>query len=156
MRLISHQIEGFTKVIKTSEDIYMPVNIDINFSIFDGGLKKDKISSEVLLKNKKQNILNKNFYYYSLNNYDTIIQLAYHIYRENRMDEMKCDLADGILIKYTDLNEVINKYLAKKEDQILFINYVKNYDLQNEIKEVFTMLNNFFYNAKTNALLCQL
>lgn len=153
MRMSSHQIVGFTKIIKEFEEVSIPVNIDINFSIFNGGVEEDPICIESLMRNKQRKKLDIGSSYYCLSNYDTIIQLAYNIYRENKMDEMKNDHADNILIKYTDLYEVIIKYLSSEDSIILFSEYIKKAKIFIEVEEVLSTLKTLYNHDVIDVLL---
>lgn len=143
MCLFTHQVMGYTKVTRTGENCFI-INMDINFSIFEGGLKKDRISTEALLEKREKYFLTPEVTYYSLNNQDTIVQLIYHIYKDINFQDKKNDLSDRALIKFVDLYEFIRMVLQNKKEIEKLTKYIFDNALVEETITVITILNELY------------
>lgn len=126
MKMTSHQLYPLVKKVNyDNEGVFAgPINIDINFTIFDGGKSIPAISTERLLKTACIRKAFNGIEYSSLDIYYTFVQLVCHLYREAHTEvfiEQKNDIS---LQKFYDIYEYLmwaeNKWDIRKLVEIIY------------------------------------
>lgn len=144
--MISHQSAPYIKH-SSFENICKgdSLNIDINFSIFDGGNKEDLISTRELLKNRvKRKTIYGNIYY-SLNLTHDLLQLVYHLYKDTKYEIKKTNNEQFLLYNFID----IYRFIKSNGDYIdwnYFCSLVKNANVVTEFNCLFKYIANWCSN----------
>lgn len=126
------------------------LNIDINFSIFEGGNKEDPVSTRELLEHV---VVRKTIYgniYYSLKLEHDLLQLIYHVYKDtkyeikrinneqlllyNLIDIYRFIKSNGAYIDWNYFYRMVEKAKVVEEFNWLF-RYIKNWSSNTYIEE---------------------
>lgn len=109
MKMISHQIYPLIKKVNyDKEGIFKgPINLDINFTIFDGGKNAPLITTEKLLESVEVRKAFNGIEYKALDIYYTFVQLVYHLFREAHTTEFVEKKIDISLRKFCDIYEYL-------------------------------------------------
>lgn len=129
-RLNTNQVGRFIRIIPNGKVTHREIcTVDVNFTIFEGGKKKDKIETEKLLSNvvldgeKNYNVLD--------NEYD-FLQVCYHFYKDIFYKDKINNQNDYILAKFCDVKEYVSQYRTIiKWDRLIEI--IKKNDLNEAI-----------------------
>ena len=149
-RLHTNQIGKFIKIIQNGKVTQGDIcTVDVNFTIFEGGKKNDKIKTEQLLNNvtstgaKKYNVLN--------TEYD-FLQVCYHFYKdifyENKIDSRN----DYILAKFCDVKEYVSQYRTIIDWKHL-TDMIKEYDLNEAIYSTLFLVSKLYTNLNIDEIL---
>ncbi len=104
-RLNSHEIYPFVKVFNWISQLNAidTVIVDINFTIFEGGVNKSPIPTQYMLDKRKKSTIDNILYFSSLSDEHNFINICYHIYMDTLYDSKKKNLNDFLLVKFVDL-----------------------------------------------------
>lgn len=109
-KLNSHQLHEYIRCSKYSNISPMfAITIDVNTTIFEGGIYTDPIPMDVLF----QNTITKDFSNISikcLNPTFELIQLCYHFYKDTKYEIKAKTHENHCLLKFCDIREYIKKY----------------------------------------------
>lgn len=114
--------------------------VDVNFSIFEGGMKVDPISSELLLSNCIYNSWDNNIAYYSLQVEDDLLQLIYHIFKDTQYQTKISDNESLLLGSFCDLYMLISQK-NRKINWSIFIDKINTLQLGTEVYFILGLLN---------------
>jgi hypothetical protein len=150
--LNSHQEHEY---IKPSQNFnfapHLNLNIDVNFSIFQGGKYKDPISTNKLLNNCRKRSV-EGIVFYSLDYTYELIQLCFHFYKDLHYDVKIKAHEDFNLIKFCDINEYINLYIHQIDWDKFFL-LLKDNNLYQEIGTVLYFVGSFYNNEKIKQII---
>lgn len=153
-RLNSHQLYEYVKHSIYSEISSMyKLNIDINTTIFEGGIITSPISTQELLNhvcNFEINGLNIKCLEPTYN----LLQLCYHFYKDIHYEEKKIKHQNYTLKKFCDIREFINKYREKIDWNNLFEIFI-NCKISSEMYNVLAMVSTFYGDLKIESFLAR-
>lgn len=149
-RLHTNQIGKFIRIIQNGKVTQGDIcTVDVNFTIFEGGKKKDKIETEQLLNNvtstgvKKYNVLN--------TEYD-FLQVCYHFYKDIFYEDKINSRNDYILAKFCDVKEYISQYRTIIDWEHL-AGVINEYDLQEAIYTTLFLVSKLYTNLNVDEIL---
>lgn len=128
------------------------LNIDINFSIFDGGNKEDPISTGELLEHVVERKTKYGNTYYSLNLEHDLLQLVYHLYKDTKYEIKRINNEQLLLYSLIDIYRFINcngDYI----DWNYFCSLVKNANVVAEFSRLFRYIRKWSSNEYIDAFL---
>lgn len=128
------------------------LNIDINFSIFDGGNKEDPISTKELLE---RIVVRKTLYgntYYSLSLEHDLLQLVYHLYKDTKYEIKRINNEQLLLYNLIDIYRFI-KYNGGYIDWNYFCSLTKKANVVAEFSWLFRYIKKWSSNEYIDAFL---
>lgn len=142
-RLNSHQEQSFIRKSRFS-DIAPMINcrVDINTTIFEGGMFAPPISTEELLISARSIEIGNGIRAKSLSHELELIQLCYHLYKDIVQEEI-ISIASYTLIKFTDIREYIKIYYEVFDVEKL-LNYINSNGIGNQIYAILKMVSDFY------------
>ena len=117
--------------------------VDLNTTIFDGGLYEMPISTEDILGFNVQKSENEVMKYNTLNPTMGLLQLCYHFYKDTKYESKKKSKEDFSLIKFCDIREYINRNFTNIQWNEFF-DLIKSAGIQKEILFVLNMVFEFY------------
>ena len=128
------------------------LNIDINFSIFDGGNKEDPISTRELLEHVVERKTIYGNTYYSLNLEHDLLQLVYHLYKDTKYEIKRINNEQLLLYSLIDVYRFINCNGAYI-DWHYFYHLVTKANVVAEFSELFRYIKKWSSNEYIDAFL---
>lgn len=128
------------------------LNIDINFSIFDGGNKEDPISTRELLEHVVERKTIYGNTYYSLKLEHDLLQLVYHLYKDTKYEIKRINNEQLLLYSLIDIYRFINSY-GDYIDWDYFCNIVKDANIVEEFSQLFRYIKKWSSNEYIDAFL---
>lgn len=154
-RLNSHQEHEYIKPSKNFNFApHLNLNIDVNFSIFQGGKYEDPISTKELLNNCRKRSI-EDITFYSLDYTYELIQLCFHFYKDLHYDVKIKTHEDFSLIKFCDIREYIINY----KEYILwdeFLSLLEENHLEQEVGSVLLLVSDFYEDLSIEDVLYEL
>lgn len=111
----SHQTAPFLKKIDIVGFPQIVIEIDINFTIFNGGSMDDNISMNEIMENRKRFYENNLCQFWYLNTSEMLIQLVFHLYRETKYEIKKSEKDAITLQKFNDVREFFIHCIMESE-----------------------------------------
>lgn len=152
-RLNSHQEQSFIKRSSFSDQApYINCRVDINTTIFEGGMMTPPISTEELLSSTREVKLGNNIIAKSLSYELELIQLCYHLYKDITQEEEAITIASYTLIKFSDIRE----FFLKNKDVIdvdKLFDYINTNGIGNQIYSILTMVSSFYGDLQIDYIL---
>lgn len=105
--LLSHELVPFFKPINDKRCSHNVIEVELNFTIFDGGRAKPPVATEVLLSDRAKVFFDDGSCFYTLNYNFNLIQLCVHLYKDTNYSFHKDLLMDITLMKFCDIREYI-------------------------------------------------
>ena len=152
MKMTSHQIVPFCKVVTNGFKAKIPIEVDINFTIFEGGKILPLISTDKILEKTIEVKDEMGNMYQTLNPYFMFIQIVYHFYKEYNYEFMQEEYNDLTLQKLCDIREFILKYFPVINQNNL-ADIINMYKLNDAIYNVLNLLKNFYDDLELNDFL---
>lgn len=154
-KLNSHQLHEYIKYSKYSNISPMfSITIDINTTIFEGGIYTDPIPMDVLF----QNTITKEFSNISikcLNPTFELLQLCYHFYKDTKYEIKAKTHENYCLLKFCDIREYIKRYYndIRWND---FLNITNDAKIGDQIYYSLSMVSNFYNDLNISDILKQI
>lgn len=146
-RLNSHQLHEYIKrsIYSDISSMYM-LNVDINITIFEGGIRTPPISTSELLNHVCENNIN-GLKMQCLEPTYNLLQLCYHFYKDIHYEIKRLNHQNFTLKKFCDIREFICKYRE-------IINWTELFEISKEQKissilyDVLSMISIFYGDLK--------
>lgn len=152
--LNSHQEHKFIKPSKffTFSPRHI-LKIDINTTIFEGGMVPIQIPTEELLLNIQSHKISTGFEFYSLNPTYEFIQLCYHFYKDSFQYKEKTVRQDGLIaMKMCDIHEYFI-YNYEKIDWDVFFRTIYEANVYDKIAWVIKIVSDFYREEEMHRIL---
>lgn len=151
-KLNSHQLHEFIKYSQYSNvSPLFSITIDINTSIFEGGMCTDPIPMDVLF----QNTITKDISNIPIKCLDPtfeLLQLCYHFYKDTKYEIKKKTHENYCLLKFCDIREYIKRYY-NDINWSTFLNMINDCKIGDQIYYALSMVSAFYKDMNISDIL---